>query len=58
MEREKLKELIKDQQKMVQLELQATGAGYNQALMWVLGQLEGKSFTQDTAETIIASQEK
>ena len=42
MEREKLKEAIKEQGKMVQLELTATGQGYTQALSWVMQLLEQK----------------
>jgi len=56
---EKLKEAIQEQQKLVTLELQATGNGYNQALGWVL-ELIKKSETQTTnsGPTIVASQEK
>ena len=39
MDIEKMKALIDEQQKLVSLELQATGQGYVQALNWVKTQL-------------------
>lgn len=58
MEREKLKELIQEQVKLVALELNATGQGYAQALGWVIQILEKepKTETVNSGPTTVINQ--
>ena len=52
------KEVLIEQNKMVQAELAGVAKGYEQALGWILNVLEKETQTVNSGPTVVANQEK